>query len=103
MKEKAVKKEAELSFEKTVSFSEISYVSPAETGTATVTLANGHTLSQELRWQSEGQYENGTAYVRLYFLDVPKSTSTEGGQANLTFDAMFLVTWRRTGVGPQST
>lgn len=93
----------ELTFDKSVSFSKVSYVSPAETGTATVTLSDGQVLTQALVWQDEGQYENGTAYIRLYFLETPKSTPTEGSVAEIRFDTMSLVTWTRTGVGPQNS
>ena len=63
-----------------------------------MTLSNGEMLTQELHWQGEGYYGD-TAYVRLYFLEIPKDTSTEGLSAEISFDAMTFVRWTRTGVG----
>lgn len=88
----------ELSYTQTSTFSEISYVSPAQSGTVTVTLTNGEALTQNLHWQGEGYYGD-TAYIRLYFLELPKDTPTEGASAEISFDAMTLVRWTRTGIG----
>lgn len=89
----------ELTYTQISDFSEIAYVSPAETGTVTVTLADGQVLTQELHWKSDGYYGD-TAFVRLYFLEVPKNTVvTADGQAEITFDPMSLVRWTRTGIG----
>ena len=88
----------ELTYTQTADFSEVSYISPAQSGTATVTLANGDVVTQEIHWQGDGYYGD-TAYVRLYFLEIPKETPTEGCSAEISFDAMTLVRWTRTGVG----
>ena len=91
----------EISYTRHASFNEVSYVSPAQSGTATVTLANGETVTQELRWQGES-YDENTAFVRLCFLEVPKDTPTEGCFASISFDAMSHVRWTRTGIGSRA-
>ncbi len=92
----------ELAYTQTSSFSEIAYVSPAESGSATVTLPDGEIISQSLYWQGSGYYENGTAYVRLYFADFPSDRNTAGAVAEISFDPMTYVRWHRTGVGLQA-
>ena len=93
---------AELAYTQVSSFSEITYVSPAESGSATVTLPDGESVSQSLYWQGSGYYENGTAYVRLYFADFPADEDTAGAVADISFAPMTYVRWQRTGVGSQA-
>ncbi len=88
----------ELTYTQIADFSEITYVSPAETGAVTATLADGQVITQGLHWKGDGYYGD-TAYVRLYFLETPKNTVTQGGTAEISFDPMTLVKWTRTGVG----
>lgn len=89
----------ELTYTQISDFSEITYVSPAETGTVTATLADGQIITQELHWKSDGYYGD-TAFVRLYFLEVPKNTVvTADDIVQITFDPLSLVRWTRTGVG----
>ncbi len=88
----------EFSYTQISDFSEVTYVSPAQSGTATVTLASGEVLTQPLHWQGDGYYGD-TAYVRLYFLEIPKDTPTDGLSAEISFDDMTLVRWIRAGIG----
>ncbi len=89
----------ELCYTQTVSFSKVSYVSPAETGTARITFSDGRTSTHTLHWQDNGRYEDGTAYVRLCFLELPASTVIDDATVEFSLDPMIMVTWYRTGVG----
>lgn len=89
----------ELIYTQSTSFFEITYVAPTGTGTAKVTLPGQDEVTQSLAWQGEDRYDDGTAYIRLCFLEVPKGTSVEGGTVELCFDDLKQVCWHRTGVG----
>ena len=92
----------EFSYPRHTSFSEITYISPAESGTATVTLPDGKTITQSIYWKSDGCSQNGLAYVRLYVLSLPKNTNTDGLSFELSLDSMTHVQWTRHSVGPQN-
>lgn len=89
----------ELTYTQVDSFTEITYISPPETGTATVTLADGKEVTQDLHWHDNGYNSDGTAFVRLCFFETDPQTVTEDGTATISFDPMTLVRWQRTGIG----
>ncbi len=92
----------ELSYPRHTAFSEITYVSPAESGTSTVVLPSGETQTQSIYWKSDGCNEQGIAYLRLYVLALPKDTPSDGLTCILSLDPMTQVHWSRNAVGPRS-
>ncbi len=92
----------ELSYPRHTSFSEVTYIAPAETGTSTVTLQNGEILTQSIDWKDDDCNDQGIAYVRLYVLSLPKDTNTDGLTLDLSLDPMTHVRWTRNSVGPRA-
>ena len=92
----------ELAYPLHASFSEVSYIAPAESGTASVTLPSGEVLTQEIYWKSEDNNDQGVVYIKLYILSLPKDTNTDGLSVDVSLDPMIRVQWTRNAVGPRA-
>ena len=92
----------ELAYTQDTEFSKITYVAPDHSGTAVVSISSDEEMTNSLTWQGEGRYDDGRAYVRLCFLEVPKDTDLRGGKVQLHLDDMKLVSWHRIGVGKRA-
>lgn len=92
----------ELSYPRHTSFSEVTYISPSETGTSTVTLPSGEVLTQSIHWKDDDCNDQGIASVKLYVLSIPKDTDIENLTIDISLDPMVHVRWTRNTVGPRA-
>lgn len=92
----------ELVYTQDTGFSKVTYVAPENSGTAVVSISSDEEMTHPLTWQGEGRYDDGRAYVRLCFLEVPKGTDLRDGKVQLHLDDMKLVSWHRIGVGKRA-
>ena len=92
----------ELSYPRHTSFSEVTYTSPSETGTSTVTLPSGELLTQSIHWKDDDCNDEGIASVKLYVLFLPKDTDPKNLAIDISLDPMVHVRWTRNTVGPRA-
>ena len=77
----------------------ISYVEPAMTGTARITLADGTVIESVIRPESSGVPGDGYEYIYLTVADLPQKTDVKGATVTITLEPCRFVTWERTGMG----
>ena len=77
----------------------ISYVEPAMTGTARITLADGTVFESAIRPESSGVPGDGYEYIYLTVADLPQKTDVKGATVTITLEPCRRVIWERSGMG----
>ncbi len=82
-----------------VKYMDVTYIEPGTTGTATLTLPSGETVTTSISSYSSGADGRGYEYVMLEVMDIPEDTDITGGSLTIILDPPKLVEWKRIGTG----
>ncbi len=81
------------------SFTEVTYVEPAYSGKAVLTLDDGATYTYDVQWARSGTVSDGISFAEIAVMELPADVNTRNAMLHIRLDPPYKVVWKRLRTG----